>query len=94
MSQQTIKSQEQLLLEQKLPQWRKSPLAFIEDMWNITPQPLKPEFKTAANILIENNEFDKFQSEWFEPFIKGLHLTWQQWAIFLGLVSCNSRKSI
>jgi len=93
MSQQTIKSQEQLLLEQKLPQWRKSPLAFIEDMWNITPQPLKPEFKTAANILIENNEFDKFQSEWFEPFIKGLHLTWQQWAIFLGLEAAIANKA-
>ena len=84
----------QQLLIIKLPQWQKSPLLFIQDMWNITPQPVKPEFKTAVSILIDSGEFDKFRPEWFEPFIKGQHLTWQQYSVLLALeAAINGRAS-
>ena len=51
-----------------------SPIFFIYKMWGIVPQPLKAEYQDRANGPLED-----FQPQWFEPFVKGKHLTWQQW---------------
>lgn len=56
-------------------QYRTSPLLWVKDMFNLVPQPLK--------VGIPNhNPYDFYHPEHFEPFIKGTHLTWQQWLIF------------
>lgn len=60
---------------EKMLEWRKSPLLFIEDVWGLTPQPLK---KGIADDL----PAEEYKVEHFEPFIKGKHVTWQQWLIF------------
>lgn len=55
---------------------QKSPLYFIEKMWGLTPQPLLPEF---SNLI--DAPANTFTPEHFGKFIKGKHLTWQQWLI-------------
>lgn len=62
-------------------QWRKSPIAFIGDMWGLIPQPLKPEYQDLARRV----PLRDYKAEWFEPFIKGKHITWQQWVILLAV---------
>ena len=61
--------------------WRKSPIVFIKDIWGLTPQPLKPEFIEKA----KQSSLKDYKAEWFEPFIKGEHITWQQWVILLAV---------
>lgn len=91
MSKQLTKNE--AILAEKLPEWQKSPILFIKDMWNLIPQPVKPEYITAVDICIEALEFDKLRVEWFEPFIKGEHLTFQQWAIFLAIEAAIAGKA-
>jgi len=62
-------------------QFRKSPTFFIERMWKLKPQPLKPEYKEIA----EKSPLREYQAEWFESFIRGKHITWQQWTILLAV---------
>jgi len=86
-------SRNQQILNEKLPQWQKSPILFIKDMWNLIPQPIKPEYQTAVEIITTSKQFDQLRAEWFEPFIRGEHLTYQQWAIFLALESAIRGES-
>uniref|UniRef100_A0A6H1ZFJ3 Putative homing endonuclease n=1 Tax=viral metagenome TaxID=1070528 RepID=A0A6H1ZFJ3_9ZZZZ len=61
--------------------WRKSPIAFIKDIWGLVPQPLKSEYiEVSKRVALR-----EFKKEWFEPFIKGKHITWQQWVILLAV---------
>ncbi len=53
--------------------FRSSPIEFVKEMWGLIPQPLKSEYK--------NSNLDDAQADWFEPFIRGKHITWQQWII-------------
>lgn len=68
---------------------RKSPIFFIAKMWGLIPQPLKDEYKIKmqAILLIDGENWtksiQKINKEWFKPFIKGKHITWQQWIILL-----------
>lgn len=57
-----------------IKKWRKSILAFIEDVWGLTPQPLKSKSPT---LLAED-----YTPQDFHPFVFGEHLTWQQWLFF------------
>lgn len=61
--------------------FRRDPLAFIEKMWGLVPQPVKPQFET----LVKSVPLSEFSPEWFMPFEKGKHLTWQQWVFFLAI---------
>ena len=78
--------------------WQKSPIAFIGAMWNLKPQPYKEEYKDAIELLIETAQWQEFRPEYFEPFVKGKHLTWQQWVILLmvehGLKGGTKKNSI
>jgi len=38
-------------------------------------------------------QFDGFHADWFEPFIRGEHLTYQQWSIFLALEAAIQGKA-
>src|SRR3990167_5544211 len=62
--------------------FRKSPLVFIEKVWKLIPQPIKPEYKKLVDSLIETGKFQDLKKEYFESFIKNRHITWQQWQIF------------
>lgn len=57
--------------------FQKSPIFFIERTWGLVPQPLLPEFKSFEQ------EPEKLVEEMFQPFVKGKHLTWQQWQLLL-----------
>ncbi len=61
-----------------LVEWGESPIKFIEDMWGLTPQPLKLEYENVAVASLSD-----IKADWFEPFVKGKHITWQQWVILL-----------
>jgi len=62
-------------------QFRKSPICFIERMWKLVPQKIKPEFVEKTKQV----SLKKYKAEWFEPFIKGKHISWQQWIILLAV---------
>lgn len=55
--------------------WRKSPLTCIKDVWGMEPQPL-------IHGISPELDWSFYKPEHFSPFIKGKHLTWQQWLIF------------
>lgn len=60
--------------------FRKSPIAFIEKVWKLKPQPVKHEFKALVEELTSDYKRMKdVRPEYFESFIKGQHTTWQQW---------------
>lgn len=61
--------------------FRKSPTSFIATMWGLAPQPLKPEYVEKAKTV----GLKEFRADWFLPFEKGKHITWQQWIILLAV---------
>lgn len=61
--------------------WQSSPLAFIEAMWGLTPQPVLPEHQEVVDVLIASQQYDFIKAEYFGTFEKGKHLTWQQWLV-------------
>lgn len=76
-----------------------SPINFIEFMWNIVPQPLKSQYATQMKLgqMLEHDEWQAFVSsvkeDWFEPFVKGEHITWQQWLILLCVEKAIRKKA-
>lgn len=56
--------------------WQNSSLAFVKDIWNLTPQPLKPEYREKALSA------EEYKAEMFGEFIKGEHISWQQFVLF------------
>ncbi|MCX6822231.1 MAG: hypothetical protein NTW30_05655 [Candidatus Aenigmarchaeota archaeon] len=76
----------------KILSYRKSPLAFIEDIWKLVPQPIKPEWQTEVQILISENRYKEIRAEYFEKFIKGEHLTWQQYLILKSVERALSKQ--
>lgn len=69
--------------EEIFRQLQDSPIFFVEVMWGLTPQPLKPEFEAQAQDAIDDLNWKAFKKKWFQPFIRGEHMTWQQWVILL-----------
>lgn len=61
--------------------WQKSPIKFIKDIWGLEPQPLKTEYREIAS----KSPLQEYKAEWFQPFIWGKHITWQQWVILLAV---------
>lgn len=60
-----------------------SPIFFIEKMWELKPQPVRKEFEITVQAFIDAENWQEIKADWFEPFIKGKHVTWQQWLILL-----------
>lgn len=77
-------------LAEKVRLWRKSPVAFIKEMWGLIPQPLKPEYQ----LLIKAVDPKEIKQDWFEPFVKGEHITWQQYAILLAVERALEGKAV
>ncbi len=72
--------------------FQKSPLFFVEKMWGLVPQPLKPEYVER----IKTCPLEEVEVFWFEDFMPGKHLTWQQYLLFVSveraLAGNGSRK--
>lgn len=66
-------------------QFQKSPIVFIEKIWKLVPQEVKPEYKEVVDILIRHGKFEEIQAKHFNNFIKGKNITWQQWLILLSI---------
>lgn len=75
---------------EEIKKFRQSPIYFIEKMWGITPQPLKKEYRKAVAEV--NPDYKDYKAEWFEPFIKGKHITWQQWLILKAVEDVVNRR--
>lgn len=54
-------------------------------MWNLTPQPVRSEYRIIVHELIEREKYKEVREEYFETFEKGKHITWQQWLILLAV---------
>src|SRR3990167_3460840 len=77
--------EEKQLDQQILRTWSKSPLVFIRDIWGLVPQPVRDEHKADVDIYIKSGEFEKIKKDHFDKFIKGKHISWQQWLIVLAV---------
>lgn len=74
-------------------QWQQSPLQWVCDTFNLRPQAVKPEFKQAFDNAVAALEFSSFKSGWFEPFVKGEEITWQQMSILMAVGAAVQRKA-
>lgn len=66
-------------------QFQASPIFFIFKMWELVPQPIKKVYQQKADDLIQAGNFAEIKDYFFEPFLKGKHITWQQWLILLAI---------
>lgn len=70
---------------------QESPLYFIRQMWGLVPQPLLPDYEAqyASGLLLSGEEWRKFcksvRPSWFEAYMEGKHITWQQSLVFHGI---------
>lgn len=74
----------------KYIEWQESPIQFIEDMWGLTPQPLKEDHFDTAVDIIERGAWEEFSVGMFiemdrHQLIDNKHMTWQQWIILLAV---------
>lgn len=75
-----------------MKRWQKSPLEFIKDVWGLIPQPVKNDRRTQIEVLIQQGRLKEITKDYFEPFIKNTHITWQQWLIILAVERAIQRK--
>lgn len=65
--------------------FQQSPLYFIEKVWELRPQPVKEECRPEVEEYLKNGELEKIKKKHFDRFVKGKHITWQQWVILLAV---------
>lgn len=53
--------------------------SFIEHIWGLSPQPVKPEHKELVQTLIDQGRYNEIKKEYFTTFVKYEHVTWQQY---------------
>lgn len=76
---------------------QRSPIYTIYLLWQLKPQPVKDEYKELVNELIENGKQEEVKAEYFKPFVRGKHFTWQQYVILYSVelaVLGKSQKKI
>lgn len=69
---------------------RFEPLFFIEKMWGITPQPIKQEYQDEVLSLVKESRYSEVKQEHFGPFLRGKHMTWQQWLMVSAITRAQS----
>lgn len=71
-------------------EYAKNPLLFIEDMFWLTPQRVKPDFSELLNSCRATGDYSKMNLSMFEPFVRYENLSWQQVEIILAVSrACN-----
>ena len=73
--------------------WQESPLTWVCDIFKLRPQKLKPEFVAKYNEAVAKSRFGTFKKGWFQDFVKGEEITWQQLAILLAVEAAITRKA-
>lgn len=70
---------------------RKSPMKWIKDYLGLVPQPIDPDHAERFMEIcqLKGNEWEEAKNEvdesWFRSFIKGKHVTWQQYMVLIGI---------
>jgi hypothetical protein len=75
-------------------QWQENPLKWVCDIFNLRPQQVKAEHKEKYDLAVSDRKFSEFKAGWFEPFIKGEEVTWQQIAILLAVGAAVQKKAL
>lgn len=94
-----------ILTQEKYDRMKESPLYWMQEMYALVPQPLKPEYRTRyqLGLLAVGKDWDAFcelvHVDWFEPYQTGFHITWQQTLALYGVEKalrgeCSARISI
>lgn len=76
-----------------IQRFRKSPLFFIENMWGLTPQPVKDEYKEIVEAYLLSQNYSEIKKHQFKEFVKGQHITWQQWVLFRAIELAIEEKA-
>ena len=71
----------------------RSPILFIAQTWGLIPQPLKPECIEEVRELIDAGRLSEINVKQFDSFIRGKHITWQQWVILLAVERAIANKA-
>lgn len=84
---------------------RNSILFFMQHVFALVPQPVKPEYQAryTLGLFLKGKDWDEFcesvRPEWFQEYRNGLHITWQQSLVLHGIDKalrgdCSARMSI
>jgi hypothetical protein len=82
-----------------------SPMYWVRQTFALMPQPVRPEYaaRLRCGLLLRGKDWDKFcasvNSNWFDPYEVGRHLTWQQTLVLYGVEKalrgeCSPRISV
>ena len=76
-----------------------SPIYFIQVMWKLQPQPIKPEFTALVNLLIQSGKLNEITADYFQPktreeCFKEKLFSWQQWVILLAIEASIKKQSL
>lgn len=66
-------------------QYQEHPEKWVCDIFNLRLQRVKPQYQEEYDKAVRENRFNEFKKGWFEDFVKGEEVTWQQTAILLGV---------
>jgi len=61
-------------------------------MWKLKPQPIKEAFAEKVGMLLREQRYNEIEARFFEKFVKGRHLTWQQFVFFKAIEAAISGK--
>lgn len=78
---------------EQIKKLKASVVFFIKVFWKLTPQPVKAEYRATVNSLIEDQNYEAFKAEYFEPFIMDKHITWQQYQLLLIVEDAENGRS-
>lgn len=88
-----IKKKEEILNKNAeiILSWRKSPLQCVKDVWGLSPQAVKPEYRKTVDDYLARTWDDweeaktNIKKDFFEPFDKGKNITWHQWLLLVSV---------
>ena len=64
---------------------RKDPILRAKMMYKLRPQEVLPEYQELLEDCRKNQDYKPMRLSMFETFIKGRHITWQQYEILLAI---------
>lgn len=73
--------------------------AFLLHIFNLVPQPIRPEYQArfAIGLSLTHKDWDAFAATvrpfWFEEFQEGRHITWQQSLVFHGINKATANQA-
>lgn len=79
---------------------RESPLFFVRMIFKLTPQKVKPEYQADFDRVLRTTFLDweiakrEVKGYWFEPFVKGKEITWQQYLILICIEKAVNGEAI